>query len=58
MQCADALAWMAACADGASSSSFSTRPSMPACSEALAAAARVAVPDGLVYLEADREWGR
>ncbi len=58
VECADALAWMAACAPARFELVFIDPPFdallfVPA----LAAAARVTVPEGFVYLEADREFG-
>ncbi len=58
VQCADALAWMAACAPQRFELVFLDPPFDAGLFEkALAGAARVAVPDGFVYLEADREFG-
>lgn len=57
VQCADALAWMAACAPRCFELVFLDPPfDAGLFDKALAAAARVAVPDGFVYLEADREF--
>ncbi len=57
VQCADALAWMVACAPQRFELVFLDPPFDAGLFEkALAAAARVAVPDGFVYLEADREF--
>jgi len=57
VQCADALAWMAACAPRRFELVFLDPPfDAGLFGKALAAAARVAVPDGFVYLEADREF--
>ena len=57
VQCADALAWMAASAPQRFELVFLDPPFDAGLFEkALAAAARVAVPDGFVYLEADREF--
>ncbi|MBS0435563.1 MAG: 16S rRNA (guanine(966)-N(2))-methyltransferase RsmD [Proteobacteria bacterium] len=57
VQCADALAWMAACAPRRFELVFLDPPfDAGLFDKALAAAARVAVPDGFVYLEADREF--
>lgn len=57
VECADALAWMAACAPRRFELVFVDPPFDAKLFEpALAAAARVAVPDGFVYLEADREF--
>jgi len=58
VQCADALAWMAACAPRRFELVFLDPPfDAGLFDKALVAAARVAVPDGFVYLEADREFG-
>ena len=57
VQCADALAWMAACAPRRFELVFLDPPfDAGLFGKALAAAARVDVPDGFVYLEADREF--
>ncbi|WP_293431950.1 16S rRNA (guanine(966)-N(2))-methyltransferase RsmD [Piscinibacter sp.] len=57
VQCADALAWMAACVPRCFELVFLDPPfDAGLFDKALAAAARVAVPDGFVYLEADREF--
>lgn len=58
VECADALAWMAACAPARFELVFVDPPfDAQLFVPALAAAARLTVPDGFVYLEADREFG-
>jgi 16S rRNA (guanine(966)-N(2))-methyltransferase RsmD len=58
IECTDALTWMRACAPRYFELVFVDPPFDARLFEAaLAAAARVAVPDGFVYLEADREFG-
>jgi 16S rRNA (guanine966-N2)-methyltransferase len=55
IECADALSWMASCAPQRFELVFIDPPFDAKLFEpALAAAARVVVPDGFVYLEADR----
>jgi 16S rRNA (guanine966-N2)-methyltransferase len=57
IECADALGWMAACAPQRFEIVFVDPPFDAKLFEpALAAAARLAVPGGFVYLEADREF--
>ncbi len=57
VQCADALSWMRACAPQRFELVFVDPPFDAGLFDtALAAAARIAVPDGFVYLEADREF--
>lgn len=57
IECADALGWMAACAPQRFEIVFVDPPFDARLFEpALAAAARLAVPGGFVYLEADREF--
>ena len=57
VECADALGWMAACAPQRFEVVFIDPPfDDQLFTLALAAAARLAVPDGFVYLEADREF--
>lgn len=58
IECADAIGWMAACTPRRFEIVFVDPPFDAKLFEpALAAAARVAVTDGFVYLEADREFG-
>lgn len=58
VECADALPWMRACAPQRFELVFVDPPFDAGLFDAaLAAAARVAVPEGYVYLEADREFG-
>ena len=58
IECADALSWMASCAPQRFELVFIDPPFDAKLFElALAAAARLVVPDGFVYLEADREFG-
>jgi 16S rRNA (guanine(966)-N(2))-methyltransferase RsmD len=58
IECADALGWMAACAPQRFEIVFVDPPFDAGLFEpALRAAARLVVPDGFVYLEADREFG-
>ncbi len=57
VQCADALSWMRACEPQRFELVFVDPPFDAGLFDtALAAAARIAVPDGFVYLEADREF--
>lgn len=57
VECADALGWMASCAPQRFEVVFVDPPfDAGLFSPALAAAARLAVPGGFVYLEADREF--
>ncbi len=57
VECADALAWMAACTPQRFELVFLDPPfDAGLFVPALAAASRVVVPDGFVYLEADREF--
>ncbi|MFT3953465.1 MAG: 16S rRNA (guanine(966)-N(2))-methyltransferase RsmD [Piscinibacter sp.] len=57
IECTDALGWMASCAAQRFELVFIDPPFDAALFEpALAAAARLVVPDGYVYLEADREF--
>jgi 16S rRNA (guanine(966)-N(2))-methyltransferase RsmD len=58
IECADALGWMASCAPQRFELVFIDPPfDANLFAPALAAAARLFVPDGFVYLEADREFG-
>jgi len=58
IECADAVGWMAACSPHRFEIVFVDPPFDAKLFEpALAAAARVAVTDGFVYLEADHEFG-
>ncbi|WP_298835378.1 16S rRNA (guanine(966)-N(2))-methyltransferase RsmD [uncultured Piscinibacter sp.] len=58
IECADALSWMAASAPQRFELVFIDPPFDAALFEpALAAAVRLVVPEGFVYLEADREYG-
>jgi 16S rRNA (guanine966-N2)-methyltransferase len=57
IECADALGWMASCAPLRFEVVFVDPPfDAKLCEPALAAAARLVVPGGFVYLEADREF--
>ncbi len=57
IECTDALGWMASCAPQRFELVFIDPPFDAKLFEpALAAAARLVVPDGFVYLEADREF--
>jgi 16S rRNA (guanine(966)-N(2))-methyltransferase RsmD len=57
IECADALGWMASCTPQRFELVFIDPPfDAKLFAPALAAAARLAVPDGFVYLEADREF--
>ncbi len=58
VECTDALSWMRACVPQRFELVFVDPPFDAGLFEtALAAAARVVVPEGYVYLEADREFG-
>ena len=58
IECADALGWMASCAPQRFEIVFIDPPfDANLFAPALAAAARLVVPGGFVYLEADREFG-